>query len=125
MDSRESQEQCCLDQPDRRTVILMDQTGPDKTMRPRTLPAEWGELVGLEDWRYLSDHLSDERMHDVRIMLRECPPGVGANLVAEIRTLIPGSQPDHALVLALARLTYDADSGLEHRRKEGSQKELP
>lgn len=95
----------------------MDQPGPAESMP--TLPPEWGELVGLEDWRYLSHHLSDERLHDVRILLRECPSGVGANLVAEIRTLIPGSQPDHALVLALARLTDDADPDVELRREEG------
>jgi hypothetical protein len=69
------------------------------------LPAEWEGLVDPEGLRFLSDHLSDERLRDVRSLLGQCPSGVGATLVAEIRTLIPGSQPDHALVLALARLT--------------------
>lgn len=74
-----------------------------------TPPPGWDGLLCAEDWRYLSSHLGDERLHDVRILLGECPGGFGAKLVAEIRTLLPGSQPGHALVLALARLTYDAD----------------
>jgi hypothetical protein len=74
-----------------------------------TPPLGWVELVCVEDWRYLSSHLNDERLHDLRILLGECPRGFGAKLVVEIRTLLPGSQPGYALVLALARLTYDAD----------------
>lgn len=90
-----------------------------------TPPPGWDGLVCAEDWRYLSSHLSDERLHDLRILLGECPHGLGAKLVAEIRTLLPGSQPGHALVLALARLAYDADQDLEFRRGRGSRKEPP
>jgi hypothetical protein len=81
----------------------------DTAKSAATPPRGWVELVCVEDWRYLSSHLNDERLHDLRILLGECPRGFGAKLVAEIRTLLPGSQPGHALVLALARLTYDAD----------------
>jgi hypothetical protein len=81
----------------------------DTAKNAATPPPGWVEFVCAEDWRYLSSHLNDERLHDLRILLGECPRGFGAKLVAEIRTLLPGSQPGHALVLALARLTYDAD----------------
>jgi hypothetical protein len=78
--------------------------------------------VCAEDWRYLSGHLGDERLHDLHVLLGECPQGFGAKLVAEIRTLLPCSQPGHALVLALARVAYDADEA-ELRREWGSPKE--
>lgn len=57
-------------------------------------------------------------------MLGECPSGFGAKLVAEIRPLLPGSQPGHALVLALARVVHDSDHDLEcSGGEEGSTKE--
>ena len=86
---------------------MMDQTDPAESVS--TPPPEWGGLVSPEDWRYLSDHLGDERMHDLRILLGECPCGFHSKLIAEIRTLLPRCRPDHALLLALARLTYDGD----------------
>lgn len=81
----------------------------DTAKNAATPPPGWNGLLCAEDWRYLSSHLGDERLHDVRILLGECPHGVGAKLVSEIRTLLPGSEPGHALVLALARVVHDAD----------------
>ena len=77
----------------------------DDAPNPSKPPPE----VCAEDWRYLSGHLGEERLHDLHVLLGECPHGIGATIVAEIRTLLPCSQPGHALVLALARVAYDAD----------------
>lgn len=85
-------------------------------------PSQPPPEVCPEDWRYLSRHLGKERLHDLHILLGECPHALGAKLVAEIRTLLPCSRPDHALVLALARVAYDADQP-ETRPKWGSPKE--
>ncbi len=97
----------------------------DCAQNPSTPPPGWAGLVCAEDWRYLSSHLSEERLHDLRILLGECPRGIGAKLVTEIRTLLPCSQPGHALVLALARVAYDADQDLERWQEQGSWKEPP
>ena len=88
---------------------MVDTETHEPRKRCRYAASRLGRTPCTEDWRYLSSHLNDERLHDLRILLGECPRGFGAKLVAEIRTLLPGSQPGHALVLALARLTYDAD----------------
>jgi hypothetical protein len=87
----------------------------DDAPNPSKPPPE----VCPEDWRYLSGHLGEERLHDLHVLLGECPHGIGAKLVAEIRTLLPCSQPGHALVLALARVAYDADQA-EPRQEWGS-----
>jgi len=85
-------------------------------------PSKPPPKVRPEDWRYLSCHLGEERLNDLHVLLGECPYGFGAKLVAEIRTLLPHSQPGHALVLALARVAYDADQP-ETRLERGSPKE--
>jgi hypothetical protein len=94
----------------------------DYARNSSTPPPGWAGLVCAEDWQYLSSHLSEERLHDLWILLGECPRGFGAKLVAEIRTLLPCAQPGRALVLALARVVYDADQDLECRQR-GSPKE--
>jgi hypothetical protein len=66
-------------------------------------------VICAKDWQHLSRHLSDERLHDLRILLGECPGGFGAKFVTEIRALLHGSEPGHAFVLALARLLDDAE----------------
>jgi len=92
----------------------------DHAPNPSAPPAE---VCTAADWRYLSDHFSEERLHDVHVLLGECPHGFGAKLVAEIRTLLPCSKPSHALVLALARIAYDTDQ-VEPQRQRGSPHEL-
>lgn len=84
----------------------------DSAENVSTLPPGWGGLVCEEDWRYLSGHFSQERLHDLRVLLGACPRGFGVSLVEEIRTLLPGLWPDDALVLALARLVDAMDRGL-------------
>jgi hypothetical protein len=79
-------------------------------------PPGWKDLLCTEAWRYLAAHLNEERLHDLQILLGECPHGYGAKLVAEIRTLLPCS-PDHAIVLALARL-LDQDVQEQSASKE-------
>lgn len=86
-------------------------------------PPGWSGLVCAEDWQYLSSHLNEERLHDLRILLGECPRGFGAKLVAEIRPLLPGTKPGHALVLALARAVHDPEHDLDRPGEEGSPKE--
>lgn len=81
------------------------------------------EVCTAADWRYLSDHLSEERLHDVHVLLGECPHGFGAKLVAEIRTLLPCYQPGHALVLALARIAYGADQTKPQQRDSPNELE--
>jgi len=76
--------------------------------RSGTPPPEWRALVSVEDWVYLSAHLDDERLGELLIVLRECHEDGRAMLIAEIRRLLPGFQPGHALVLALARVTHEA-----------------
>jgi len=71
-------------------------------------PPEWDGLLCAEDWRFLSAHLTGEQLREVRILLGECPAGFGGKLVTEMRTMLPGSQPADALVLALARVAHDA-----------------
>jgi hypothetical protein len=85
-------------------------------------PSQPPPEIRLEDWRYLSSHLGEERLHDLHVLLGECPHGFGGKLVAEIRTLLPCSQPGHALVLALVRVAYDFDQP-EARPEWGSPKE--
>lgn len=85
-------------------------------------PSEPPPQICTADWRYLSDYLGEERLHDLHVLLAECPLGLGAKLVAEIRTLLPCSQPSHALVLALARVAYDADQA-EPPQEQGSPNE--
>jgi hypothetical protein len=79
-------------------------------MTPEGLPPpRWGELIGAEDRDYLSRHLGDELLRDLLIVLGECPEEQQAKLVAEIRALLPDRDPHEALVVALARVTYDAE----------------
>lgn len=86
----------------------------DHAPDPSESPAE----ICAEDWQYLSDHLGEERVHDLHVLLGECPHDFGAKLVTEIRTLLPCPQPSHALVLALARVAYDADQAGPQRERD-------
>jgi hypothetical protein len=98
-----------------------DQMNPPES--PASSPPGWSGLVCAEDWQYLSSHLNEERLRDLRILLGECPRGFGAKLVAEIRPLLPGSRPGHALVLALARAVHDSEHDLDCPGEGGSTKE--
>jgi len=70
-------------------------------------PEEWAGLVSDEDWEYLSDRLSADRRRDLRGVLAECPAGLRATCVAEIRQA--SGFGDRAIALAIARLMHNAE----------------
>lgn len=70
-------------------------------------PTEWDGLVSDEDWEYLSDRLSADRQRDLHGVMLECPVGLRATFVAEIRKA--SGFGDRAIALAIARLMDRAD----------------
>jgi anti-sigma factor RsiW len=72
-----------------------------------TQPEEWNGLVSDEDWDYLSDRLSADRRRDLHGFLSECPAGLRAACVAEIRKA--SGFGDRAIALAIARLMHSAE----------------
>jgi hypothetical protein len=72
-----------------------------------TQPEEWNGLVSDEDWEYLSGRLSADRRHDLLGVLSECPAGLRAAFVAEIRNA--SGFGDRAIALAVARLMHSAE----------------
>ena len=70
-------------------------------------PAEWAGLVSDEDWEYLSDRLSADRRRDLHGVMLECPVGLRASFVAEIRKA--SGFGDRAIALAIARLMHSAE----------------
>jgi hypothetical protein len=70
-------------------------------------PEEWEGLVSDEDWEYLSDRLSADRRRDLHGVMLECPVGLRAAFVAEIRDA--SGFGDRAIALAIARLMDTAD----------------
>jgi hypothetical protein len=70
-------------------------------------PEEWEGLVSDEDWEYLSDRLSADRRRDLHGVMLECPVGLRATFVAEIRKA--SGFGDRAIALAIARLMHSAE----------------
>lgn len=71
-------------------------------------PGEWRGLVTDDDWAYLAANLSAERLGDLLGVLRECPPDVRAEFVAEIRGA--AGFRDRSWPLGLARLLHNLES---------------
>ena len=71
-------------------------------------PEEWRGLVTDDDWQYLVANLSVERLGDLLLVLRECPPAARAGFVAEIRGA--AGFRDRSLPLGLARLLHSLES---------------
>ncbi len=78
-------------------------------------PKEWEGLVSDEDWEYLSDRLSADRRRDLRGVMLECPVGLRAAFVAEIRKA--SGFGDRAIALAIARLMDTADLSPSEARR--------
>ena len=72
-----------------------------------TQPEQWNGLLSDEDWKYLSDRLSAERLRDLHGVLSECPAELRAACVAEIRNA--SGFGDRAVALAIARLMHSAE----------------
>lgn len=72
------------------------------------MPAAWDGLVTDDDWRVLAASLSAERLEDLLVVLRECPPSTRAEIVAEIRSA--ASFRDRSMTLALARVLHTLES---------------
>ena len=72
-----------------------------------TQPEEWNGLVSDQDWDYLSDRLSADRRRDLHGVLSECPAGLRAACVAEIRKA--SGFGDRAIALAIARVMHSAE----------------
>ena len=76
-----------------------------------TPPSDWRELVCVHDWRFLSLHLDDERLHDAHLLLANCRPAVRERLIAELRALLPAIPPGRALLIAAARVDHAIRAG--------------
>jgi hypothetical protein len=71
----------------------------------------WDGLVSAEDLRCLSSSMSRDRLRDLRGVLEGCDTDLRCRLLAEVREA--SGFGDRALVLALARISHDADTTRE------------
>lgn len=71
------------------------------------IPDDWRGVVTDEEWQVLKGSLSEDRLRDLLVALRECPPDTRTEMIAEVRGA--SSFRDRSVGLALARVFHDLE----------------